>query len=184
MHRERKSLGHLYGTSRTLSSFSFFVLSFSTGQNRTTPYFLRRSTTFAMVRACETSRSRSRERGRASMIEGDKSGGKEEGNGGNRSAMCIREPRPSSYSILPVDFVRLTMEGKRKRVCPRLNCVSDNDWKGRFSTQSRRECCSVNRPEINALILFWCLRTLTFFQHSHSNERNNSLILISTRPKF
>lgn len=98
--------------------------------------------------------------------------------------MCIGEPRPSSYSILPVDFVRLTMESRRKRVCPRLNCVSDNDWKGRFSTQSKRECCSVNRPEINALILFWCLRTLTFLQHSHSNERNNSLILISVRSEF
>jgi len=98
--------------------------------------------------------------------------------------MYIEEPRPSSYSILPVDFVRLTMAGRRKRVCPRLNCVSDNDWKGRFSTQSRCECYSVNRPKINALILFWCLRMLTFSQHFHLNERNNSLILIFTKYKF
>jgi len=71
IEKERRSV--TYTVLRVLlfiSSFSFF---FSAGQNLTTPYFLRRRTASATVRVCETSRSRSRDRGgRAPAIEGDK----------------------------------------------------------------------------------------------------------------
>lgn len=115
----------------------FLIFLFIPPLARTAPRFLRRSITSAAMgttRACETSRSRSHERERTLKREID--GRDRVAEKGNRS---VRIGEPSSYSILPLDSARLTMEGGRKHVCPRLNCVSDNDWKDRFSTQSKRE---------------------------------------------
>lgn len=69
LHRERKSLSHLYGTSRTLSSSFFFLRSFSRDQNRTV---LRISyDASARVPAKPVGRDLAREE-RVSAIEGDK----------------------------------------------------------------------------------------------------------------